>query len=270
MKHTSQSRLVDEVNQCWWRAVFFCYLGDDLYHLVRLVFFIVEPEIETSDEFNAIAKNMMQERVTSSFIRLSYHLLNCCHNIGPHCNPSLPMQPIHRYTEKHIDIFNGQSLTPGYMRLNPHGWSPTLVTKEEILTESLDIVKWADRQGSSLGGDAVDRTFVSEWLTKVNAWDGNLFAMFNSPARGMFRKSIFRCRCHLHASSVPPVFHQKRSRIPEFTPPHPDILPGLENPVQLQESVRHFGHQLGNHVGSLACVAQSFLDKFHEEVLGIS
>ncbi|XP_073391330.1 glutathione S-transferase TCHQD isoform X4 [Physcomitrium patens] len=92
-----------------------------------------------------------------------------------------------QYTEKHIDIFNGQSLTPGYMRLNPHGWSPTLVTKEEILTESLDIVKWADRQGSSLGGDAVDRTFVSEWLTKVNAWDGNLFAMFNSPARGMFR-----------------------------------------------------------------------------------
>lgn len=46
-----------------------------------------------------------------------------------------------QYTEKHIDIFNGQSLTPGYMRLNPHGWSPTLVTKEEILTESLDIVK---------------------------------------------------------------------------------------------------------------------------------
>lgn len=49
------------------------------------------------------------------------------------------------------------------------------------------INRWADRQGSSLGGDSVDRTFVSEWLTRVNAWDGNLFGVFNSSARGMLR-----------------------------------------------------------------------------------
>ncbi|KAG0622458.1 hypothetical protein M758_3G098700 [Ceratodon purpureus] len=92
-----------------------------------------------------------------------------------------------KYTEKQIDLFNGQSLEPWYMRLNPHGWSPTLVTGKEILTESLDIIRWVDRQGSSLGGNTANKTFVSEWLSKVDAWDGNLFAMSNSNAGGMFK-----------------------------------------------------------------------------------
>ena len=46
-----------------------------------------------------------------------------------------------QYTEKRIDILNGQSLEPWYMKLNPHCWSPTLVTEKEILMESLDIIK---------------------------------------------------------------------------------------------------------------------------------
>lgn len=46
-----------------------------------------------------------------------------------------------QYTEKRIDIMNGQALEPWYMRLNPHGWSPTLVTEKEVLTESMEIIK---------------------------------------------------------------------------------------------------------------------------------
>lgn len=33
-----------------------------------------------------------------------------------------------------------------------------------------------------MGGNTVDRAFVDEWLPKVDAWDGNLFAAANSPA----------------------------------------------------------------------------------------
>lgn len=48
--------------------------------------------------------------------------------------------------------------------------------------------RWADRQGAGrLGGDAVDQSDVAEWLKKVDAWDGNLFAMANSAAGGMFK-----------------------------------------------------------------------------------
>ena len=44
--------------------------------------------------------------------------------------------------------------------------------------------RWVDEQGTPLGGDKVDRRFVSEWLQKVDAWDGNLFASANSPGGG--------------------------------------------------------------------------------------
>jgi len=92
-----------------------------------------------------------------------------------------------KYTEKRIDIFDGQSLEPWYLKINPHGSVPTLVSGSETLTESLDIIKWADQQGSPLGGDAVDRDFIAEWLTKVDSWDGSLFAAANSSANGLFK-----------------------------------------------------------------------------------
>jgi len=89
-----------------------------------------------------------------------------------------------KYTEKKVDLFNGQSLEPWYLKLNPHASTPTLVAGDEKITESADIIRWADRQGTPLGGDSVDRAFISEWLEKVDTWDGNLFAAANSGAGG--------------------------------------------------------------------------------------
>lgn len=60
---------------------------------------------------------------------------------------------------------------------------------DEKIVESADIIRWADRQGAPLGGDAVDRAFVEEWLQKVDAWDGNLFAAVNSGAGGAIKFS---------------------------------------------------------------------------------
>lgn len=92
-----------------------------------------------------------------------------------------------QYTEKRIDIMSGQALEPWYMRINRHGWSPTLVTGKDVFIDSMDIIKWVDRQGPSLGGEAVNSTYVSEWLSKVDAWDGNLFMMANGSAGGLFK-----------------------------------------------------------------------------------
>ncbi|KAG0586941.1 hypothetical protein KC19_2G129400 [Ceratodon purpureus] len=87
-----------------------------------------------------------------------------------------------KYTEKKVDLFNGQSLEPWYLKLNPNASTPTLVAGDEKITESADIIRWADRQGTPLGGDSVDRAFVNEWLEKVDKWDGNLFVAANSGA----------------------------------------------------------------------------------------
>lgn len=87
-----------------------------------------------------------------------------------------------KYTEKKVDIFGGGSLDPSYLKINPHGWVPSLVIGETVITESADIVKWTDEQAPGpLGGDKVDRDFIADWIPKVDAWDGNLFvAAFGS------------------------------------------------------------------------------------------
>lgn len=94
-----------------------------------------------------------------------------------------------KYTEKKIDIFGGQSLEPWYLKLNPAGSAPMLVVGDESITESSDIIRWADKQGEPLGGSAVDRPFVEAWLQKVDAWDGNLFAAVNTGAAGVIKFS---------------------------------------------------------------------------------
>ncbi|KAG0612360.1 hypothetical protein M758_6G021500 [Ceratodon purpureus] len=94
-----------------------------------------------------------------------------------------------KYIENKIDLFSGQSLEPWYVKLNPSASAPTLVVGNEKIPESADIIRWADRQGTPLGGDSVDRAFVDEWLSKVDAWDGNLFAAANTGAGGLLKFS---------------------------------------------------------------------------------
>lgn len=94
-----------------------------------------------------------------------------------------------QYVEKKIDLFNGESLEPWYLKINPQASAPSLVVGNEKITQSVEIIRWADRQGAPLGGDAVDRAFVEEWLNKVDAWDGNLFAAANTPAGAALKVS---------------------------------------------------------------------------------
>jgi len=94
-----------------------------------------------------------------------------------------------QYVEKKIDLFNGESLEPWYLKINPQASAPSLVVGNEKITQSVEIIRWADRQGEPLGGDSVDRAFVNEWLNKVDAWDGNLFAAANTPAGAALKVS---------------------------------------------------------------------------------
>jgi glutathione S-transferase len=46
-----------------------------------------------------------------------------------------------QYLERKIDLFNGQSLDPWYLKLNPSGTNPPLVAGDLVLTESVEIIK---------------------------------------------------------------------------------------------------------------------------------
>ena len=64
---------------------------------------------------------------------------------------------------------------------------PTLVTSggdqpRTTLTETIDILRWVDKQGDGpLGGANVDRQLVDELVNALHAWDGNLFFVSNLP-----------------------------------------------------------------------------------------
>lgn len=75
------------------------------------------------------------------------------------------------------------------LEAEPSRIGATLVVGGESITESSDIIRWADKQGEPLGGSAVDRPFVEAWIQKVDAWDGNLFAAVNTGAAGVIKLS---------------------------------------------------------------------------------
>lgn len=114
--------------------------------------------------------------------------------------------PCLQYVEQKIDLFNGESLEPWYLKINPSASAPSLVVGNEKITQSVEIIRWADRQGAPLGGDSVDRAFVDQWLNKVDSWDGNLFAAANTPA-GAALKACHHLKSHI---SNPPITQMAR------------------------------------------------------------
>lgn len=79
-------------------------------------------------------------------------------------------------TVKNVHLFNGESLSPSYMKINPNASAPTLVAGDKVITESADIVRYFDSLGDGpLGGAAVDKALVSEWIKEADMFDGNLF-----------------------------------------------------------------------------------------------
>lgn len=86
-----------------------------------------------------------------------------------------------RYESRFVHLFNGESLSPAFLRENPAGTVPVLVDGANSIADSLQIVRYVDALGSGpLGGDSVDRAFVEEWADRVAQWDGNLFLEANT------------------------------------------------------------------------------------------
>ncbi|GAQ87850.1 hypothetical protein KFL_003820050 [Klebsormidium nitens] len=89
------------------------------------------------------------------------------------------------YDLRAVNLLLCQNLKPDYVKkVNPNGTVPALVLPDgKVLTESLDIMKWADNvDGKPLGGSEVDKEKVDFWLEKMNDFDGNYFAAAWAPS----------------------------------------------------------------------------------------
>eukprot|EP00878_Enallax_costatus_P002042 GHUV01002206.1.p1 GENE.GHUV01002206.1~~GHUV01002206.1.p1 ORF type:complete len:172 (+),score=22.96 GHUV01002206.1:158-673(+) len=87
-----------------------------------------------------------------------------------------------KYASKWTDLFNGQSLSPDFLEINPNGTVPVLVDGTNKITDSSEIVEYVNsRMGEGpLGGGGADQQLAAQWAEKVKQWDGNLFLAANS------------------------------------------------------------------------------------------
>lgn len=71
------------------------------------------------------------------------------------------------YEKVAVDIFQGESTTPEYLKLNPRGQIPLLVDGEDLIWDSMAILVYlARRYGGErwLPGDALGEARVMQWL----------------------------------------------------------------------------------------------------------
>lgn len=118
-----------------------------------------------------------------------------------------------------VNILNGNSLKPDFLKKNPAGTVPVLKHGDTIVTESLEIVRYVDSlPPGPLGDDGVDRRFIEDWAQRVDEWDGNLFMAVNASEgtkKVLGQLSEFRIR-----------YAQARAA------EHPDLRPVYERKVE--------------------------------------
>jgi glutathione S-transferase len=71
------------------------------------------------------------------------------------------------FTEKKLDLFKGDQLTPEYKKLNPNGVVPTLIHDEEIIIDSSVIIEYLDESFPEVAlspPTAAGRAHMREWL----------------------------------------------------------------------------------------------------------
>jgi glutaredoxin 3 len=81
-----------------------------------------------------------------------------------------------------IDIFNGQSLKPEFVRLNPNAALPVLKHGSKLINQSREICDYINNlDGKPLGGQDVDHGLVKEWVDLIAEWDGNMYMASYAP-----------------------------------------------------------------------------------------
>ena len=75
-----------------------------------------------------------------------------------------------------IDLFKGESHTPEFLQLNPHGLSPAMVDGDFVLYESAAINLYlAEKAGSDLAGTTTRERFeILQWMF----WSGEQWRIF--------------------------------------------------------------------------------------------
>jgi glutathione S-transferase len=71
------------------------------------------------------------------------------------------------FTERKLDLFRGDQLTPEYKKLNPNGVVPTLVDGDEVITDSSVIIEYLDELHPEVPlrpGTPAGRAHMREWL----------------------------------------------------------------------------------------------------------
>ncbi|KAI8905552.1 hypothetical protein EDD86DRAFT_66934 [Gorgonomyces haynaldii] len=81
----------------------------------------------------------------------------------------------------HVDIVNGESLKPDFMRINPNSTVPVLTDGAFKLLQSKEIMEYLNGFDGKPLGASVPKAQVEKWVGLIADWDGNLYVRFKSP-----------------------------------------------------------------------------------------
>jgi glutathione S-transferase/glutaredoxin len=82
-----------------------------------------------------------------------------------------------------IDIFNGQSLKPEFVEMNPNASLPVLKHGNKLITQSREICDYLNQLDKTpLGGNQVNQAHVKEWVDLIANWDGNIYMAAYTPS----------------------------------------------------------------------------------------
>ncbi|GLJ06405.1 hypothetical protein SUGI_0038350 [Cryptomeria japonica] len=98
------------------------------------------------------------------------------------------------YWSYRLNPLKARNLDSNFFRMNPTGKIPVLTNGEHVIKDTLSIIQYIDSLKDPLGGDAVDREKMLEWMKWIDTWNPKLFTLSHIPHKYRLFFSRFQRR----------------------------------------------------------------------------
>ncbi|KAH9326209.1 hypothetical protein KI387_006387, partial [Taxus chinensis] len=98
------------------------------------------------------------------------------------------------YWSYRINPLKARNLDSDFFRMNPTGKIPVLTNGEHVIFDTLSMIQYIDSVKEPLGGAAVDRDKMLEWMKWIDRWNPKLFTLSHVPRKYRLFFSRFQRR----------------------------------------------------------------------------
>uniref|UniRef100_A0A0D6R4C2 GST N-terminal domain-containing protein n=1 Tax=Araucaria cunninghamii TaxID=56994 RepID=A0A0D6R4C2_ARACU len=108
------------------------------------------------------------------------------------------------YWPYRINPLKARNLDSDFFRINPTGKIPVLMNGKHVIFNTFSIIQYIDSINEPLGGHAVDRDKMLEWMRWIDTWNPKLFTLIHVPDKYRLFFSKFQRRAAITRMSESP------------------------------------------------------------------